>query len=84
MRAFPIFVLQYEFHFFVCQVVQEALERACSGRTCIVIAHHLSSIQNSDQILVMNDGAITEFGTHQELLQREGLYANLIKMQNLQ
>ncbi|KAL3994240.1 ABC transporter transmembrane region family protein [Acanthocheilonema viteae] len=65
------------------KVVQEALERACKGRTCIIIAHRLSSIQNSDQILVMNDGAIVEFGTHQELLHRKGLYANLIEMENL-
>uniref|UniRef100_A0A1I7VMP2 ABC transporter family protein n=1 Tax=Loa loa TaxID=7209 RepID=A0A1I7VMP2_LOALO len=68
----------------VYQVVQDALERACNGRTCIVIAHRLYSIQNSDQILVMNNGAIVEFGTHRELLRQKGLYANLIAMQNLQ
>lgn len=66
------------------KMVQEALERTCYGRTCIVIAHRLSTIQNSDQILVMNHGAVIEFGTHEELLRFNGLYANLIEMQNLQ
>ncbi|VDM34042.1 unnamed protein product [Toxocara canis] len=64
-------------------VVQEALDRARNGRTCIVIAHRLSSIQNSDIIVVMKDGRIVEQGNHQQLIQREGLYARLIKKQNL-
>ncbi|KAM3719577.1 ATP-dependent translocase ABCB1 [Dirofilaria immitis] len=64
-------------------VVQEALERVSNGRRCIVIAHHLSSIQNSDQILVMNDGAIAQFDTRQELLHQKGIYASFIEMQNI-
>lgn len=66
------------------KVVQEALDRARNGRTCIVIAHRLSSIQNSDVIIVMKEGHIIEQGNHQQLLQREGLYARLIKKQNLE
>uniref|UniRef100_A0A915ANQ4 Uncharacterized protein n=1 Tax=Parascaris univalens TaxID=6257 RepID=A0A915ANQ4_PARUN len=66
------------------KVVQEALDRARNGRTCIVIAHRLSSIQNSDVIVVMKEGRIVEQGNHQQLLQREGLYARLIKKQNLE
>uniref|UniRef100_A0A183E0J9 Bile salt export pump n=1 Tax=Gongylonema pulchrum TaxID=637853 RepID=A0A183E0J9_9BILA len=65
------------------EVVQEALDRACSGRTCIVIAHRLSTIQNADQIVVIKDGTVAEAGTHQELLQMKGLYAKLTEMQNL-
>lgn len=65
-------------------MIQEALRRCCNGGTFIVIAHRLSSIQNSDQILVMKEGTIAESGTHQELLDRKGIYANLIEMQNLQ
>uniref|UniRef100_A0A0N5ANT6 ABC transporter family protein n=1 Tax=Syphacia muris TaxID=451379 RepID=A0A0N5ANT6_9BILA len=66
------------------KIVQEALDRARSGRTCVVIAHRLSSIQNSDLIVVMKRGTVIEQGTHQELLQSEGLYSRLIKKQNLE
>ncbi|MFH4974092.1 hypothetical protein AB6A40_000801 [Gnathostoma spinigerum] len=66
------------------KLVQEALDRARNGRTCIVIAHRLSSIQNSDMIVVMKAGKVIERGTHQELLQNEGLYWRLTKSQNLE
>ena len=51
------------------------------GRTCFVIAHRLSTIQNADNILVVRDGAITEQGTHEELLELGGFYSTLYNSQ---
>lgn len=62
-------------------VVQAALETASAGRTSITIAHRLSSIQNVDQILVINHGELAEAGTHAELLERQELYYRLWNMQ---
>merc|ERR1712193_126597 len=59
------------------QVVQEALDKARRGRTTFVIAHRLSTIQDSDLILVMCDGTVTEQGTHEQLLAKQGLYWKL-------
>ncbi len=61
--------------------VQRALDAALEGRTSLVIAHRLSTVRNADQILVLDDGRIVEFGTHTELLAREGLYADLYRTQ---
>jgi ATP-binding cassette subfamily B protein len=61
------------------QLVQEALTTALSGRTSIVIAHRLSTITAADQILVLEHGEIVERGTHQALLDAEGLYADLYR-----
>ncbi|KAL6734422.1 hypothetical protein Aduo_004964 [Ancylostoma duodenale] len=65
------------------KIVQEALERAREGRTCIVIAHRLASIQNADLIVVLKDGNVEEQGTHQQLLMKDGLYARLVNKQDL-
>ncbi|KAJ1370038.1 hypothetical protein KIN20_031668 [Parelaphostrongylus tenuis] len=65
------------------KIVQEALERARKGRTCVMIAHRLSSIQNADLIIVIKDGMIEEQGTHQQLLASGGLYAGLVSKQDL-
>lgn len=61
--------------------VQRALDAALEGRTSLVIAHRLSTVRNADQILVLDGGRIVEFGTHAELLDREGLYADLHRTQ---
>lgn len=61
--------------------VQQALERLMSGRTTLMIAHRLSTVRHADLILVLRDGQITERGTHDELLARGGLYAELYRTQ---
>ncbi|MCY7383778.1 MAG: ABC transporter ATP-binding protein/permease [Microcoleus sp. CAN_BIN18] len=64
-------------------LIQEALERLMVGRTAIIIAHRLSTIRNVDRILVLKRGQLVESGSHEELLQQEGLYASLYKLQML-
>lgn len=64
------------------KLVQEALEILMQGRTSIIIAHRLSTIRSADQILVLDNGVITEQGTHQELIALEnGMYKNLSNLQ---
>lgn len=63
------------------ELIQHAIEVLMKGRTAIVIAHRLSTIQNADKILVLDKGEIKESGTHQELLDLGGFYANLYQMQ---
>ena len=64
------------------QIVQAALDEARKGRTCIVIAHRLSTVQNADKIVVINKGTIVEEGTHHELLSRKGAYFQLYNVQS--
>jgi ATP-binding cassette subfamily B protein len=61
--------------------IQRAFDEALRGRTAIVIAHRLSTIVDADRIVVVDDGRIVESGTHQELLARGGLYADLYRTQ---
>ena len=61
--------------------IQRAFETLMQGRTSFIVAHRLSTIQNADQILVMNQGRIIEQGTHAELLAKGGFYANLYNSQ---
>ncbi|MBX7046677.1 MAG: ABC transporter ATP-binding protein/permease [Ignavibacteria bacterium] len=62
-------------------LIQEAIKKLIEGRTSIVIAHRLSTIQNCDKIIVMRKGEIKEMGSHQELLDKKGLYYKLYELQ---
>ena len=63
------------------QHIQEALTTLAQGRTMLVIAHRLSTITRADQILVLHEGKVAERGTHDELLERKGRYANMWRKQ---
>ena len=65
------------------KLVQEALEKLLAGRTSVVIAHRLSTIKNADRILVVDEGHIAEEGTHTELIERGGIYAKLVALQQV-
>jgi len=58
-------------------LIQKAMDNLMKNKTSFIIAHRLSTIRDADLILVMNQGAIVEQGSHQELLDRRGFYANL-------
>jgi ATP-binding cassette subfamily B protein len=64
-------------------LIQDALNRLLGDRTAIIIAHRLSTIRNVDRILVLKKGQLVESGTHEELLDRNGLYASLYRLQML-
>lgn len=63
------------------ELVQKAMDKLTKGRTSFIIAHRLSTIKNADLILVMNEGDIIEQGTHEQLLEQNGFYANLYNSQ---
>lgn len=63
------------------QLVQESLEKVRKGKTAIIVAHRLSTVKNADRILVFDNGTIVETGTHEELLEKGGIYSNLVKFQ---
>ena len=65
------------------KVVQDALDKASKGRTTIVIAHRLSTIKNATKIIAFESGEIREQGTHRELIDLDGVYASLVRKQNL-
>ena len=62
-------------------LIREALEKLLAGRTSIIIAHRLSTVQNADRIIVLHRGSIREMGTHQELLKLKGIYWKLYQLQ---
>jgi len=64
--------------------IHKALSQLIKGRTVIMIAHRLHTIQHADQILVLNEGCIVERGTHEQLLQENGLYRELWREQNIE
>jgi ATP-binding cassette subfamily B protein len=61
--------------------LQKAIEELTKNRTSIIIAHRLSTIRNADKILVLDKGTVVEYGTHDELIDKDGLYAKLYKLQ---
>ena len=63
------------------RLVQEALQRLMTGRTTLIIAHRLSTIEHADRVAVLDQGEITEIGTHAELITKAGLYARLHALQ---
>jgi ABC-type multidrug transport system fused ATPase/permease subunit len=63
------------------RIVQDALDRAKEGRTTIVIAHRLSTIRNADLIIALDKGEVIEYGTHDDLMERKGLYYELVTAQ---
>jgi ABC-type multidrug transport system fused ATPase/permease subunit len=62
-------------------LVQEAIHNLMKGRTVLVIAHRLSTIKDASRILVINEGRIVEMGSHEDLVQRDGIYRKLYDLQ---
>lgn len=65
------------------RIVQDAINVLMQNRTCIVIAHRLSTVQHADEIIVMNQGEIIERGSHQQLMQQDSAYKKLVELQQL-
>ena len=59
--------------------LQETFERLSQGRTTIIIAHRLSTIKDADQIIVLDNGHVVQQGTHETLLQQDGIYRRFVK-----
>ena len=62
-------------------LIQNALNELAKGRTCIIVAHRLSTIKNADTIAVIEDGKIKEMGSHEQLLKNNGRYKQLYDLQ---
>ena len=62
-------------------MIQQALERLTNGRTTFAIAHRLSTLKNADRLIVIDGHQIAEIGSHEELLEKRGMYYRLVKAQ---
>ena len=62
-------------------LIQKSLRELAKGRTCLIVAHRLSTIKNADEIAVISKGKIMEMGNHETLLKENGIYAELYKLQ---
>ena len=62
-------------------LIQQALDELCKGRTTLVVAHRLSTVKNADEIAVIAEGKIAEQGSHEELIAKDGIYADLYSLQ---
>lgn len=62
--------------------IQEAISRLVKGKTVLVIAHRMRTVENADQILVLADGVVAESGNHEELMKKNGMYARLVHLQS--
>ena len=61
--------------------IQEAISRLVKGKTVLIIAHRMRTVENADKIIVLNGGVVAESGNHEELMKKNGLYARLVKLQ---
>ena len=62
-------------------MIQDNLKDICHGRTVLMIAHRLSTIREADRIMVMDKGCVAEFGTRDELMEKQGLFWHLVQSQ---
>ena len=61
--------------------IQEAISELVKGKTVLIIAHRMRTVENADKIIVLDGGVVAESGTHDELMKKNGLYARLVKLQ---
>ena len=61
--------------------IQEAISRLVEGKTVLVIAHRMRTVENADKIIVLDGGVVAESGNHDELMKKNGIYARLVKLQ---
>ena len=64
------------------KAIQDSLAKVCSGKTCVIVAHRLSTIQNVDNIVVLKEGEIIEEGNHDQLIALDKVYAEMWKVQH--